>query len=199
MGFLNLGGLGRDLLSAWWLKSIELLSPIMPSKGAPFLYQGQVRQLKGSQHKGTIVSFSLLFSGLSHIYPSIYFFCKLRILFYIFKWLEKKKKSCYVKTIWNFNFCVHKQCFIWTQPCSFVYLYATTTHIVWHIQQLYGPQSVWHTVTVWATGLKYLLSHPLKKNFADPRSSGMVEGKGINAVAFCKISLYIWVLSLTSL
>lgn len=39
-----------------------------------------------------------------------------------------------------------------------------------------------HTVPVWPTGLKYLLSGPLQKKFSDPRSSGMVEGRGINAV-----------------
>lgn len=39
-----------------------------------------------------------------------------------------------------------------------------------------------HTVSLWPTGLKYLLSSPLQKKFADPRSSGVVEGRGINAV-----------------
>ena len=42
--------------------------------------------------------------------------------------------------------------------------------------------TVIHLMTVWPTGLNRL-SGPLQKKFANPRSSGMVKGRGINTVA----------------
>ena len=52
--------------------------------------------------------------------------------------------------------------------------------------------SVMHLMTVWPTGLNRL-SGPLQKKFANPRSNGMVKGRGIHAVASkSKIFLCTW-------
>ena len=69
---------GKSASCRAWPKKLKkrerkLLWLVIPSKGACFLHQSQMEQLKGSQHKGTIVSFPLFSLGLAISSPL--FFC----------------------------------------------------------------------------------------------------------------------------
>lgn len=115
--------LGDLLLSAQCLKSTELIRPVTVSKRSPFLHWSQERQPKGRQQRciGKFSPFVFWVEPYQPLLPSfLLYYLQGKNVFYIFKWLEKKKKSYYAK-LYKMSISISKILLEHNYVHSFVY------------------------------------------------------------------------------